>query len=194
MERGEIDAEMCRVQADFTELVGGADPSDLRRRSSGTRWTNRLLLYHMVFGYLIVRTLMPLVHFLGRLGWSRGFAAVLKPGRGSELGQRVRVLLQGQPLPALRHAGRHRAGAVRHRHLLGGGLRRGRVRHRHRLLRAVVRRQAYFLKGSTYLAYDMIGGDVIGGAQDIDAAWRGLAAAGFGSDVRAAFCAPPPEA
>ena len=29
MERGEIDAEMCRVQVIFTELVGGADPSDL---------------------------------------------------------------------------------------------------------------------------------------------------------------------
>ena len=36
----------------------------------------------MVFGYLIVRTLMPLVHLLGRLGWSRGFAAVLDAGRG----------------------------------------------------------------------------------------------------------------
>lgn len=54
--------------------------------------------------------------------------------------------------------------------------------------------KAYFLKGSSYLAYDMIGGAVIGGAQDIDPAWRGLAAAGFGSDVRAAFCAPPPQA
>ena len=54
--------------------------------------------------------------------------------------------------------------------------------------------KAYFLKGSTFLAYDMIGGAVIGGAQDIDPAWPGLAAAGFGSDVRAAFCAPPPEA
>ena len=82
MDRGEIDAEMCRVEADFAELVGGADPADLRRRSSGTRWTNRQLLYHMVFGYLIVRTLMPLVHVLGRLGWSRGFAAVLNAGRG----------------------------------------------------------------------------------------------------------------
>jgi hypothetical protein len=31
----------------------------------------------MVFGYLIVRTLLPLVHLLGRVGWSRRFAAVL---------------------------------------------------------------------------------------------------------------------
>ena len=82
MDRGEIDAEMCRVEADFAEWVGGVDPADLRRRSCGTRWTNRQLLFHMVFGYLIVRTLMPLVHVLGRLGWSRRFAAVLNAGRG----------------------------------------------------------------------------------------------------------------
>src|SRR4051812_17384032 len=29
----------------------------------------------IVFGYLIVRTLIPLIHALGRLGHSRGFAA-----------------------------------------------------------------------------------------------------------------------
>ena len=33
-----------------------------------------------------------------------------------------------------------------------------------------------------------------GGAPDIDPAWRGLAAVDFGSGIRAAFCAPPPEA
>ena len=51
------------------------------RSSSGTRWTNRQLLYHMVFGYLIVRTLMPLVHLLGRSGRSRTFAACLNAAR-----------------------------------------------------------------------------------------------------------------
>jgi hypothetical protein len=34
----------------------------------------------MVFGYLIVRTLLPLVHTLGRLGHSRGFGATLNAG------------------------------------------------------------------------------------------------------------------
>jgi hypothetical protein len=77
MDRAEIVAEMARVEADFAELVGRAGRSDLRRRSSGTRWTNSQLLYHMVFGYLIVRTLLPMVHLLGRLGWSRRFAATL---------------------------------------------------------------------------------------------------------------------
>jgi hypothetical protein len=77
MDRAAIEAELYRVEADFAELLGRAGNSDLRRRSSGTRWTNRQLLYHMVFGYLIVRTLMPLVHVLGRWGYSRRFAASL---------------------------------------------------------------------------------------------------------------------
>jgi hypothetical protein len=82
MDRAEIVAEMDRVEADFAELVDRADRSDLRRRSSGTRWTNHQLLYHMVFGYLIVRTLMPLVHVLGRSGRSETFAAALNAAHG----------------------------------------------------------------------------------------------------------------
>jgi hypothetical protein len=81
MDRAAIKAEMCRVEVDFAELVDRAGRSDLRRRSDGTRWTNRQLLYHMVFGYLIVRTLMPLVYLLGRWGRSRRFAAALNAAR-----------------------------------------------------------------------------------------------------------------
>lgn len=81
MDRAEIVAEMCRVEADFADLVATAGRSDLRRKSNGTRWTNRQLLYHMVFGYLIVRTLLPLVHLLGAWGRSRRFAASLNAVR-----------------------------------------------------------------------------------------------------------------
>jgi heme/copper-type cytochrome/quinol oxidase subunit 1 len=77
MDSVDIQAELRRAQTDFHQLVARATPQDLRRRSDGTRWSNRQLLWHMVFGYLIVRTLMPLVHLLGRLGWSRRFAATL---------------------------------------------------------------------------------------------------------------------
>jgi heme/copper-type cytochrome/quinol oxidase subunit 1 len=77
----EIRAELDRVRVDFHDLAGKAPAGELRRRSDGTRWTNRQLLFHLVFGFLIVRTLMPLVHVLGRLGWSRRFAAVLDAGR-----------------------------------------------------------------------------------------------------------------
>jgi DinB family protein len=76
-----VSHELRRVQAEFRELVHQASADDLIRRSNGTRWSNRQLLFHMVFGYLIVRTLMPLVRALGRLGHSRGLAATLNAGR-----------------------------------------------------------------------------------------------------------------
>ena len=81
MDPVEINDEMRRAQAEFQKLISRASVHDLRRRSNGTRWTNRQLLFHMVFGYLVVRTLLPLVHALGRLGHSRGFAATLNAGR-----------------------------------------------------------------------------------------------------------------
>jgi hypothetical protein len=81
MVRAEIAAEMTLVEADFAELVARTGRAALRRPTRGTRWTNRQLLYHMVFGYLIVRTLMPLVHVLGRSGHSRKFAALLDAAR-----------------------------------------------------------------------------------------------------------------
>ena len=81
MQRSEINAEMRRAQADFRVLIATASPAGLRRRTNGTRWTNRQLLFHMVLGYLVVRTLMPLVHSLGRLGHSRGFATTLNAAR-----------------------------------------------------------------------------------------------------------------
>ena len=100
MDVAEIDQEMDRARRTFHDLVAHASSDDLRRRSNGTRWTNRELLWHMVFGYLIVRTLLPLVRTLGRIGWSRRFAAALDAGRRpfhliNYLGSRV----GGQILP-----------------------------------------------------------------------------------------------
>jgi hypothetical protein len=59
MDPVEINDEMRRAQAEFQELISRASVHDLRRRSDGTRWTNRQLLFHMVLGYLVVRTLLP---------------------------------------------------------------------------------------------------------------------------------------
>lgn len=55
---------------------------DLRRRTDGTRWTNGQMLWHMVFGYLIVWRLLPGVRLFGRLpdSYSRRFAAALNAG------------------------------------------------------------------------------------------------------------------
>lgn len=80
--RQEIHEELECVRADFHVLVAAATPADLHRPSSGTRWTNGQLLFHMFFGYLIVRRLLPLVRLMGRLPEpvSRTFARVLEAG------------------------------------------------------------------------------------------------------------------
>jgi hypothetical protein len=82
LDRAAVHDEMERARIEFKDLIGQATPADLRRRSDGTRWTNRQLLFHMLFGYLIVRTLMPLVHAFGKRpdSWSRHFAAILNAG------------------------------------------------------------------------------------------------------------------
>jgi len=79
MEPADIIAEMNRAAADFRSLLTASTAPDLRRKSNGTKWSNEQLLFHMLFGYLIVRTLLPLVRLLGRCpDWvSRGFAALL---------------------------------------------------------------------------------------------------------------------
>ena len=84
LDRAAVHDAMDRARIQFSDLVGRATPADLRRRSSGTRWTNRQLLFHMMFGYLIVRTLMPLVHAFGKrpASWSRRFAATLNVASG----------------------------------------------------------------------------------------------------------------
>jgi hypothetical protein len=70
--------ELERARQTFHRLLDHATVADLRRPSSGTRWTNEQLLFHMMFGYLIARALLVLAR-IGLLpdGASRGFARLL---------------------------------------------------------------------------------------------------------------------
>lgn len=78
----EILAGYSRARHDLDAWLQSANDADLRRRSNGTRWTNEELLFHMVFGYMVVRALLPLVHLISRLPKpvGRAFAAVLNAG------------------------------------------------------------------------------------------------------------------
>jgi hypothetical protein len=66
-----------RMRATFRVLLDGAADDELRRRSNGTRWTNRQLLFHMLLGFLIMRALLALTKFISRLpswvgqGWAK---------------------------------------------------------------------------------------------------------------------------
>lgn len=81
-DRRAVHTELDRARETFHALARQATRSDLDRRTNGTRWTNRQLLFHMLLGYLVVRTLLPLVRFLGRRPpvVGRRFSGVLNAG------------------------------------------------------------------------------------------------------------------
>lgn len=83
VDRQAVAAELEACRRQLHQLLADAGPADLRRRSAGTRWTNEQLLFHMVFGFLVVRTLLPLVRLMGHLPApvGRGFAAQLDSAR-----------------------------------------------------------------------------------------------------------------
>ena len=69
-----------RARAELHELLDRAAAADFDRPSNGTRWTNEQLLFHMVFGFMVVARLLPLVRVLGRLPApvSRSYAWLLE--------------------------------------------------------------------------------------------------------------------
>jgi hypothetical protein len=70
---------LIRCCRDLHALLADANTAGLRAPSNGTRWNNEQLLFHMVFGLLLVRRLLPLVRLMGRLPApvGRAFARVL---------------------------------------------------------------------------------------------------------------------
>lgn len=81
--RAAVAADLTACQADLQHLLASATADRLGARSNGTRWSNEQLLFHMVFGFLVVRRLLPLVRLMSvlpdRVG--RGFAWCLDAGR-----------------------------------------------------------------------------------------------------------------
>ena len=79
MNQEQICAEMDRVRTDYRTLLDTATVAELRQPTDGTKWNNEQLLFHMLFGYLLVRNLRILVGGFSRLptGASRRFAALL---------------------------------------------------------------------------------------------------------------------
>ena len=77
-----VHEELERARATFHALLARADAADLRLGTHGTQWTNEQLLFHMLLGYGVVRSLLPLVRTLGRLpdAVSRAFAGALNAG------------------------------------------------------------------------------------------------------------------
>jgi hypothetical protein len=72
-------ADFERARTDFHHLVSLVGSDEWDQPTSGTRWTNEQLLFHMVFGYMVVQRLLILVRLFGHLpdGFSRRFAGAL---------------------------------------------------------------------------------------------------------------------
>ncbi len=79
VDRQAILDEMERARLEFHRLLANASKDGLARRSRGTRWTNEQLLFHMLFGYILIRVLLGLVRLFWLLpdGASRTFSRVL---------------------------------------------------------------------------------------------------------------------
>jgi hypothetical protein len=67
IDRAALAADLERARIEFHRLLDMAVPTDWAGLSHGTRWTNEELLFHMVFGYMVVRRLLLLVGMFGRL-------------------------------------------------------------------------------------------------------------------------------
>ncbi|WP_340374364.1 DinB family protein [Streptomyces sp. SS7] len=82
VDRQAIHEELERARRAFHQLLEDASEDDLRRPTDGTRWTNGQMLFHTLFGYILMRPLLILMRIFGRLprGASRTFARVLDAG------------------------------------------------------------------------------------------------------------------
>ncbi|MCX8565138.1 DinB family protein [Mycolicibacterium mucogenicum] len=67
MDRDAIAADLERARVRFHQLLAATTPADWHKPTRQTRWTNEQLLFHMVFGYMIVQRLLPLLRVMSRL-------------------------------------------------------------------------------------------------------------------------------
>jgi hypothetical protein len=85
IDRAEIAADLERARVKFHRLLAESEREGAwTKPTRGTRWTNEQLLFHMVFGYMIVQRLLILVKAFSRLSYqaSRGFTRVLNAATG----------------------------------------------------------------------------------------------------------------
>lgn len=109
MNRQAIHEEMERTRTTFHQLLDDASEADLRRSTDGTRWTNEQLLFHMLFGYILMRPLLVVMRIFARLprGADRAFARLLNAGT-----RPFDVVNYLGPLGAAKVLGRRRMGTT----------------------------------------------------------------------------------
>ena len=66
-DRDDISADLERARVEFHRLLDATGPDEWTKPTRGTRWNNEQLLFHMVFGYMLVQRLLVLVKIFSRL-------------------------------------------------------------------------------------------------------------------------------
>jgi DinB superfamily len=79
LDRQQIHDELRQRRATFHAILDSSTAGELLQPSNGTRWNNEELLFHMLFGYMVVVVLLRMVKVLGLLPRtvSRAFALLL---------------------------------------------------------------------------------------------------------------------
>jgi hypothetical protein len=66
-DRQRIRDELQERRETFHATLDSSSAEELKRPSNGTRWTNEELLFHLLFGYIVVVVLVGMVRLLGLL-------------------------------------------------------------------------------------------------------------------------------
>lgn len=74
-----VHSKLELTRSSFHSLLASLSEEDLDRQSLNPGWTNGEILAHMLFGFLILKALLPMVRLWGRLpkGSSKPFAWLL---------------------------------------------------------------------------------------------------------------------
>ncbi|MDG9711365.1 DinB family protein [Streptomyces sp. DH10] len=82
MDRQAVGDDYARARRTFHALLDTASQGGFDRSSDGMRWTNRQLLWHMLFGYVLTRVLLVMARAFSRLPRRliREFARLLDAG------------------------------------------------------------------------------------------------------------------
>jgi hypothetical protein len=67
LDRHRIHDELRQRRETFHAILASSTAGELRRMSNGTRWNNQGLLFHMLFGYMVVVVLLRMIKVLGLL-------------------------------------------------------------------------------------------------------------------------------
>ncbi len=77
--KSDIKAKLAQSRSEFHALLASLSEEDLKRRSKNEGWTNGEILFHMVFAFILILTLAPMIRFWSRLPkqYSKKFANIL---------------------------------------------------------------------------------------------------------------------